>query len=68
MLGEIALAIDMGADAVDMGNTIHPPPTLGESMGMAAKVALGSCMDLPPVKGYGAVPAGTGRAPLRRSL
>eukprot|EP01030_Chromulinospumella_sphaerica_P017841 gene17841-17683_t len=35
MLGEIALAIEMGADAVDIGKTIHPPPTLGESIGMA---------------------------------
>ena len=31
-LGEIALAIEMGADAADIGHTIHPHPTLGESM------------------------------------
>jgi hypothetical protein len=31
MIGEIALAIEMGADAVDIGKTIHPYPTLGES-------------------------------------
>jgi hypothetical protein len=31
MIGEIALAIEMGADAVDIGKTIHPHPTLGES-------------------------------------
>jgi dihydrolipoamide dehydrogenase len=48
MIGEIALAIEMGADAVDIGKTIHPHPTLGESMGMAAEVAHGSCTDLPP--------------------
>ncbi|POR06051.1 dihydrolipoyl dehydrogenase, partial [Diaphorobacter sp. LR2014-1] len=36
MIGEIALAIEMGADAVDIGKTIHPHPTLGESIGMAA--------------------------------
>jgi dihydrolipoamide dehydrogenase len=50
MIGEIALAIEMGADAVDIGKTIHPHPTLGESIGMAAEVAHGSCTDLPPAK------------------
>jgi len=48
MIGEVALAIEMGADAVDIGRTIHPHPTLGESIGMAAEVAHGSCTDLPP--------------------
>ena len=48
MIGEIALAIEMGADEVDIGKTIHPHPTLGESIGMAAEVAHGSCTDLPP--------------------
>ena len=50
MIGEIALAIEMGADAVDIGKTIHPHPTLGESIGMAAEVYEGSCTDLPPSK------------------
>ena len=50
MIGEIALAIEMGADAVDIGKTIHPHPTLGESIGMAAEVAHGACTDLPPSK------------------
>lgn len=50
LIGEIALAIEMGADAVDIGKTIHPHPTLGESMGMAAEVAHGNCTDLPPVR------------------
>jgi dihydrolipoamide dehydrogenase len=50
MIGEIALAIEMGADAVDIGKTIHPHPTLGESIGMAAEVAHGSCTDLPPAR------------------
>ncbi len=50
MIGEVALAIEMGADAVDIGKTIHPHPTLGESIGMAAEVAHGSCTDLPPGK------------------
>jgi dihydrolipoamide dehydrogenase len=48
MIGEVALAIEMGADAVDIGKTIHPHPTLGESIGMAAEVEHGSCTDLPP--------------------
>ncbi|MBK6867650.1 MAG: dihydrolipoyl dehydrogenase [Burkholderiales bacterium] len=50
MIGEVALAIEMGADAVDIGKTIHPHPTLGESIGMAAEAAHGSCTDLPPQK------------------
>jgi dihydrolipoamide dehydrogenase len=50
MIGEIALAIEMGADAVDIGKTIHPHPTLGESIGMAAEIAHGSCTDVPPSK------------------
>ncbi|MFN3867817.1 MAG: dihydrolipoyl dehydrogenase, partial [Hyphomicrobiaceae bacterium] len=48
LIGEVCLAIEMGADAVDIGKTIHPHPTLGESIGMAAEVAHGSCTDLPP--------------------
>ncbi|MBL8340029.1 MAG: dihydrolipoyl dehydrogenase [Rubrivivax sp.] len=48
MIGEVALAIEMGADEVDIGKTIHPHPTLGESIGMAAEVAHGTCTDLPP--------------------
>jgi len=50
MIGEIVLAIEMGADAVDIGKTIHPHPTLGESIGLAAEVAHGSCTDLPPAR------------------
>jgi len=50
MIGEIALAIEMGADAVDIGKTIHPHPTLGESIGLAAEAFEGACTDLPPVK------------------
>ena len=48
MLGEICLAIERGCDATDIGKTIHAHPTLGESIGMAAEVAHGSCTDLPP--------------------
>ncbi|MER2194136.1 dihydrolipoyl dehydrogenase [Methylobacterium brachiatum] len=50
MLGEIVLAIEMGADATDIGRTIHPHPTLGETIGLAAEAALGLCTDLPPVR------------------
>ena len=50
MIGEIALAIEMGADAADIDKTIHPHPTLGESIGMASEVAHGSCTDLPPAR------------------
>jgi dihydrolipoamide dehydrogenase len=50
LISEIALAIEMGADAVDIGQTIHPHPTLGESIGMAAEVAHGTCTDVPPVR------------------
>jgi dihydrolipoamide dehydrogenase len=48
LISEIALAIEMGADAVDIGRTIHPHPTLGESVGLAAEAAEGVCTDLPP--------------------
>ena len=50
LIGEICLAIEMGSDAADIGHTIHPHPTLGESIGMAAEVFEGVCTDLPPVK------------------
>jgi dihydrolipoamide dehydrogenase len=50
MIGEVALAIEMGADEVDIGKTIHPHPTLGESIGMAAEIAHGTCTDVPPQK------------------
>jgi dihydrolipoyl dehydrogenase len=50
MIGEVCLAIEMGCDAADIGKTIHPHPTLGESIGMAAEVALGVCTDLPAQK------------------
>ncbi len=48
LITEIALAIEMGADAVDIGKTIHPHPTLSESVGMAAEVYEGVCTDVPP--------------------
>jgi len=48
LISEIALAVEMGADAVDIGRTIHPHPTLSESVGMAAEVFEGVCTDVPP--------------------
>ncbi len=48
LISEIALAIEMGADAVDIGRTIHPHPTLSESVGLAAEAFEGVCTDLPP--------------------
>jgi dihydrolipoamide dehydrogenase len=51
LISEVALATEMGADAVDIGRTIHPHPTLGESVGLAAEVYEGVCTDvLPPRK------------------
>jgi len=50
LISELALAIEMGADAVDIGKTIHPHPTLGESVGMAAEFYEGVCTDMPPAK------------------
>jgi dihydrolipoamide dehydrogenase len=38
----------MGADATDIGKTIHPHPTVSESIGMAAEAFEGVCTDLPP--------------------
>ncbi|HEY1459411.1 MAG TPA: dihydrolipoyl dehydrogenase [Casimicrobiaceae bacterium] len=50
LISELALAVEMGADAVDIGRTIHPHPTLGETMGLAAEAFEGVCTDLPPVR------------------
>jgi dihydrolipoamide dehydrogenase len=50
LISELALAIEMGADATDIGRTIHPHPTLGESVGLAAELYEGVCTDLPPRK------------------
>ncbi len=47
LIGEVCLAIEMGCDATDIGKTIHPHPTLCETVGLAAEVAAGVCTDLP---------------------
>ena len=46
LIAECALAIEMGAEAGDIGLTIHPHPTLSESVGMAAEVFEGTVTDL----------------------
>lgn len=46
LIAECALAIEMGCDAADIGLTIHPHPTLAESIGMAAEVFSGTITDL----------------------
>ncbi len=48
LIAELALAVEMGADATDIGRTIHPHPTTSESVGMAAELFEGVCTDLPP--------------------
>jgi dihydrolipoamide dehydrogenase len=48
LISEVCLAIEMGCEAGDIGKTIHPHPTLGESIGMAAELFEGVCTDLPP--------------------
>ncbi len=48
LISEVCLAVEMGADAEGIGKTIHPHPTLGESVGMAAELYEGVCTDLPP--------------------
>ncbi|MGH8770537.1 MAG: dihydrolipoyl dehydrogenase, partial [Burkholderiales bacterium] len=50
LISEICLAVEMGADPTDIGKTIHPHPTVSESIGMAAEVFEGVCTDLPPAK------------------
>ncbi len=50
LISELVLAVEMGADATDIGQSIHPHPTLGESVGMAAELYEGVCTDLPPVR------------------
>jgi len=50
LISEVVHAIEMGADATDIGKTIHPHPTLSESIGMAAELFEGVCTDLPPAR------------------
>ncbi|MCL4109990.1 UNVERIFIED_CONTAM: hypothetical protein GTU68_038207 [Idotea baltica] len=46
LIAEAVLALEMGADAEDIGLTIHPHPTLSETLNFAAEVAEGTCTDI----------------------
>jgi dihydrolipoamide dehydrogenase len=46
LISEVALAIEMGCDAADVGLTIHPHPTLSETVGAAAEAFEGTLTDL----------------------
>ena len=48
LIGECVLAMEMGADAEDLALTIHPHPTLSESIGLSAELFHGSITDLMP--------------------
>lgn len=50
LIAEAALALEMGADMADIGLTIHPHPTLSETLGFAAEMAEGTITDLLPPK------------------
>ena len=50
LISEVCLAIEMGCESTDIGKTIHPHPTLSESIGMAAELFEGVCTDLPPAR------------------
>jgi dihydrolipoamide dehydrogenase len=50
LISEMALGVEMNADATDIGKTIHPHPTTSESVGMAAELFEGVCTDMPPQK------------------
>ena len=50
LIAEVALAIEMGSDATDLGHTIHPHPTLSETVNFAAEMFEGTITDLMPPK------------------
>lgn len=50
LIAEVALAIEMGSDATDLGHTIHPHPTLSETVNFAAEMFEGTITDLIPPK------------------
>ena len=47
LISETVLALEMGADADDVALTVHPHPTLGETVTFAAEVAEGTITDVP---------------------
>jgi dihydrolipoamide dehydrogenase len=54
LIGEVALAIELGADAHDIGLTVHPHPTLSETVAFAAEMVAGTITDLMPPRVPGA--------------
>jgi dihydrolipoamide dehydrogenase len=50
LVAEAALAVEMGADATDLGATVHPRPTLSQTVDMAAEMFKGTITDLIPPK------------------
>jgi dihydrolipoamide dehydrogenase len=54
LIGEVALAIELGADAHDIGLTVHPHPTLSETVAFAAELVAGTITDLMPPRAPGA--------------
>jgi dihydrolipoamide dehydrogenase len=60
LMGEATLAIELGADAHDLGLTIHPHPTLSETVAFAAEMAAGTITDLMPPRDRGAKEKGGG--------
>jgi len=50
LISEAVLALEMGADAEDIGLTIHPHPTLSETVFFTAEIAEGSITDMMPPK------------------
>ncbi len=50
LIAELALAVEMAADVEDVALTVHPHPTLSESVGLAAEVAAGTVTDLPKAR------------------
>src|SRR6202011_4274893 len=73
LIGEVCLAVEMGCDPVDIGKTIHPHPTLSESIGMAAEAFEGVCTDLPPAKKRYCIPSvrrcmRNGKTPMEEQL
>jgi dihydrolipoamide dehydrogenase len=55
LIGETVHALEVGSDAEDIALTVHPHPTLSETLGMAAEVATGTITDLPPKRRRAAV-------------
>jgi dihydrolipoamide dehydrogenase len=63
LVAEAALAIELGADAHDLGLTIHPHPTLSETVALAAEAAAGTITDLLPARGAGVRPKRSSSTP-----